>query len=44
MELAWAVSGPGPFVDLDSFSMYKTVKTQLIDGDYDVFGAICSLY
>jgi N-acyl homoserine lactone hydrolase len=37
-ELAWAETKPGPFVNLDSFSSYKTVKTQMIDGDYDVFG------
>lgn len=37
-ELAWAESKPGPFVNLDSFSAYKTAKKQMIDGDYDVFG------
>jgi len=37
-ELAWAESKPGPFVNLDTFSDYKTAKTQMIDGDYDVFG------
>lgn len=37
-ELAWAESKPGPFVNIDTFSAYKTAKTQIIDGDYDVFG------
>jgi len=37
-ELAWAESKPGPFVNLDSFSAYKTAKKQMIEGDYDVFG------
>jgi N-acyl homoserine lactone hydrolase len=37
-ELAWAESKPGPFVNIDTFSDYKTAKTQMIDGDYDVFG------
>lgn len=37
-ELAWAESKPGPVVNLDSLSGYKTAKTQMIDGDYDVFG------
>jgi glyoxylase-like metal-dependent hydrolase (beta-lactamase superfamily II) len=37
-ELAWAESKPGPLVNLDSFSSYKTVRKQMIDGDYDVFG------
>jgi glyoxylase-like metal-dependent hydrolase (beta-lactamase superfamily II) len=37
-ELAWAESKPGPFVNLDTFSAYKTAKKQMIDGDYDVFG------
>ncbi|MBV8063747.1 MAG: N-acyl homoserine lactonase family protein [Nevskia sp.] len=37
-ELAWAESKPGPFVNLDSFSAYKTARKQMIDGDYDVFG------
>jgi len=37
-ELAWAESKPGPFVNLDTFSVYKTAKKQMIDGDYDVFG------
>jgi N-acyl homoserine lactone hydrolase len=37
-ELAWAESKPEAFVNPDSFSDYKTAKTQMIDGDYDVFG------
>lgn len=38
-ELAWAEATPTPFaVDPSTFSGYKTAKTQLIDGDYDVFG------
>ena len=37
-ELAWAESKPGPFVNLDTFRDYRTAKTQMIDGDYDVFG------
>ncbi len=37
-ELAWAESKPGPFVNIDTFSDYKTAKTQIIDGDHDVFG------
>jgi N-acyl homoserine lactone hydrolase len=37
-EIAWAESNPGAFVKLDSFNDYKTAKTQMIDGDYDVFG------
>jgi N-acyl homoserine lactone hydrolase len=37
-EIAWAESKPGAFVNPDSFSDYKTAKTQMIDGDYDVFG------
>lgn len=38
-ELEWALSDPTPFaVDPSTFSGYKTAKTQLIDGDYDVFG------
>jgi len=39
LELAWAESTPAPFgVNADNISAYKTAKTQLIDGDYDVFG------
>jgi N-acyl homoserine lactone hydrolase len=38
-ELAWAESNPAPFgVDQGSISGYKSVKTQIIDGDHDVFG------
>jgi len=38
-EIAWATATPPPFgVDPSLFSGYKTVKTQMIDGDYDVFG------
>jgi glyoxylase-like metal-dependent hydrolase (beta-lactamase superfamily II) len=38
-ELAWAGSTPTPFgVDPSTFSALKTAKTQLIDGDFDVFG------
>jgi len=38
-ELAWAGSTPTPFgVDPSTFSASKTVKTRLIDGDFDVFG------
>ena len=37
-ELAWAESKPGDFVNIDTFSAYKTAKKQMIDGDYDVFG------
>jgi N-acyl homoserine lactone hydrolase len=38
-ELAWAQGSPPPFgVDADKISGYKTAKTQMIDGDYDVFG------
>lgn len=36
-EIAWAETKPDP-VALDTFSDYKTAKTQMIDGDYDVFG------
>jgi glyoxylase-like metal-dependent hydrolase (beta-lactamase superfamily II) len=38
-EIAWATATPAPFgVDPSLFSGYKTAKTQMIDGDYDVFG------
>jgi glyoxylase-like metal-dependent hydrolase (beta-lactamase superfamily II) len=38
-ELAWAESTPTPFgVDPKTFNASKTAKTQLIDGDLDVFG------
>ncbi len=37
-ELNWALSSPTPSgVNPASFSTYKTAKTQMIDGDYDVF-------
>lgn len=40
-ELAWALlpeTSAGGNVDPSTFSEYKNVATQLIDGDYDVFG------
>ncbi len=38
-ELNWALRTPSPFgVDPATFSAYKTSKTQMIDGDHDVFG------
>ena len=38
-EIAWATATPTPLgVDPSLFSGYKTAKTQMIDGDYDVFG------
>ncbi|HEY4037648.1 MAG TPA: N-acyl homoserine lactonase family protein [Burkholderiaceae bacterium] len=37
-EIAWAESRPTPFVNLDTFSDYQVAKTQMIDGDHDVFG------
>jgi glyoxylase-like metal-dependent hydrolase (beta-lactamase superfamily II) len=38
-ELNAALSTPAPFgMDPETFSAYKTAKTQMIDGDYDVFG------
>ena len=38
-ELAYAQSTPAPFgIDADTWSGYKTARTQMIDGDYDVFG------
>jgi N-acyl homoserine lactone hydrolase len=38
-EIAWATATPPPLgVDPSVFSGYKTAKTQMIDGDYDVFG------
>ena len=38
-ELPWALAEPTPFgVDPTTFSAYKSVKTQIIDNDYDVFG------
>jgi len=37
-ELDWALAAvTPPVVDLKSFSAYKTVATQMISGDYDVF-------
>jgi len=37
-ELAWADSRPGPFVQPESYAAHKGAKTQMIDGDHDVFG------
>jgi len=37
-ELAWAQTDPGLFVNMDTISAYRTAKTEMIDGDYDVFG------
>jgi glyoxylase-like metal-dependent hydrolase (beta-lactamase superfamily II) len=37
-ELAWATQPGNGLANADSFSDYKTAKTQMIDGDYDVFG------
>jgi len=38
-EIAWATANPPPIgVDPTLFSNYKSAKTQMIDGDYDVFG------
>jgi glyoxylase-like metal-dependent hydrolase (beta-lactamase superfamily II) len=38
-ELTWALGTPTPFgVMPDTFSNHKTAKTQVIDGDHDVFG------
>jgi N-acyl homoserine lactone hydrolase len=38
-ELNWALGTPTPFgVDPSTFSAYKSAKTQMIDGDFDVFG------
>ena len=38
-ELNWASTTPPPFaVDPGTFSAYKSAKTQMIDGDHDVFG------
>jgi glyoxylase-like metal-dependent hydrolase (beta-lactamase superfamily II) len=37
-ELAWASGSGSPAVAPDSFSAVKTAKTQMIDGDHDVFG------
>ena len=39
VEMHWAESMPAPFgVEASTFSAYKSAKTQIIDGDYDVFG------
>ncbi len=37
-ELNWALAHQTPLVNRDSFSAYKTAKTQMIDADHDVFG------
>jgi len=37
-EIEWAQNSPGPVVNLDTFNAYLNAKTQMIDGDYDVFG------
>ena len=38
-EIAWAEATPTPLgVDPESFAAGRTAKTQMIDGDYDVFG------
>lgn len=38
-ELAWATATPAPTGAMpDTFSAIKTAKTQMIDGDHDVFG------
>jgi N-acyl homoserine lactone hydrolase len=37
-EIAWAETRPNEAVKLESFSAYQTAKTQMIDGDHDVFG------
>lgn len=38
-EVNWATASPTPGgVNSASFSSYKTAKTKMIDGDYDVFG------
>jgi N-acyl homoserine lactone hydrolase len=37
-EVAWADTRPNQFVDPDRFNAYQTAKTEMIDGDYDVFG------
>jgi N-acyl homoserine lactone hydrolase len=37
-ELNWALApATPPVVDLKTFSAYRTVRTQMINGDYDVF-------
>jgi N-acyl homoserine lactone hydrolase len=37
-EIAWAETRPTPYVDPDAFGAYRTAKTEMIDGDHDVFG------
>ena len=37
-EVAWAETRPNQFVDPDRFNAYQGAKTEMIDGDYDVFG------
>jgi len=37
-EMAWVESNPSPAVKMDDLKTYKTAKTELIDGDFDVFG------
>jgi N-acyl homoserine lactone hydrolase len=37
-EVAWAETRPNQFVDPDRFNAYLNAKTEMIDGDYDVFG------
>ena len=38
-ELNWALTSPTPFrADPSTFSAYTNVKTQMIEGDHDVFG------
>jgi glyoxylase-like metal-dependent hydrolase (beta-lactamase superfamily II) len=38
-EMDWASATPAPFgVDASTYSAWKSAKTQMIDGDYDVFG------
>lgn len=37
-ELAWALSKPEAFVQPETFSAYKSAKTEMIAGDHDVFG------
>lgn len=38
-EMAWATADPAPFaVEPSTFSAYKNARTQMIDGDDDVFG------
>ena len=37
-ELDWATAKPEGFVQPDTFSAYKSAKTEMITGDHDVFG------